>query len=59
MNKSILLRLTEEDQAAIHAEAEKLGMTTSSFIRLLIKQYFNGIRFERKDKDAKGSIPTY
>ena len=56
MEKSILLRLEEEDRAVIQAEAKKLGMTTSSFIRLLIKQYFNGIKFERRSEDAKRNI---
>jgi len=55
--KSILLKLTEEDQKAVKAEAEKLGMTTVSFLRLLIKQYFDGIKFERRGKDADRSIP--
>ena len=54
--KSILLKLTEEDQKAVKAEAEKLGMTTVSFLRLLIKQYFDGIKFERRDKDANRSV---
>jgi len=56
MTKSVLLRLEEKDQAVIQAEAKKLGMTVSSFIRLLIKQYFDGIKFERRSEDAKRNI---
>jgi len=29
-------------------EAKKLGMSFAAFMRLLLNQYFNGIRFERR-----------
>lgn len=32
-------------------EARKLGISVAAFLKLLIKQYFNGIKFERERKE--------
>ena len=45
LNK-ILIEKTER-------EAERLGLSFSAFIRLLLSQYFGGIRFERKSTKTK------
>jgi len=45
---AILVRLiTKKDKKRIKDEAKRLGMSAASFLRLLIKQYFDGIKFER------------
>ena len=31
-------------------EADRRGLPASSFIRLLIKQYFNGVKFEKGER---------
>lgn len=49
-NKAILTRLTEEEFTTVHKVANKLGMPVAAFIRLLIKQWSNGIRFEKKEQ---------
>jgi len=37
------------DKAKVEAEAKKLGISVSAFIRLLIKQWSNGIKFEKRE----------
>lgn len=54
-NKAILTRLTEKELVAVQEEADKLGIPVAAFIRLLIKQWSNGIRFERKESSAEQS----
>ncbi|KKM07163.1 hypothetical protein LCGC14_1736610 [marine sediment metagenome] len=48
MDAIIRFRTSEEDKKALEAEARKLGLTVSAFIRLLIRQWDDGIRFERR-----------
>lgn len=48
--KSILINLSKEDYDAAKQASDKLGISLTSFIRLLLKQWTDGIRFE-KDKD--------
>lgn len=50
--KGIFVRLTIEDKQAIREDARKLGLSVTAFVRLLYKQWSDGIRFERdKRKD--------
>jgi hypothetical protein len=35
----------------VEEEARKLGISVAGFLKLLIKQYFNGIKFERERKE--------
>lgn len=44
MNQIIRFRVTDEDKQTIEAEAQKLGLTVSSFIRFLIKNWNNGFK---------------
>lgn len=37
-------------------EAKRLGMPLSAFIRLLLKDYFDGVRFERKQQSAEKEV---
>jgi len=43
----IRFRVTSEEKASIEAEAQRLGISVSAFLRLLIKQWSDGIKFER------------
>ncbi|MBA7471833.1 hypothetical protein ES707_07145 [subsurface metagenome] len=49
MNEVITIRMGTEDKARVEAEAKKLGISVSAFIRLLIKQWSNGIKFEKRE----------
>ena len=51
--KSILLNLPTEDYEAVKRESDKLGISMTSFMRLLIKQWTNGIRFEKDKSNGK------
>ena len=52
--KQIVIRfvVTEEERIAIKKEADNLRITVSAFIRLLIKQFSDGITFEKKKVDV-------
>ena len=45
---AILIRLNEKDFEQVKAEAEKLNLSVAAFVRLLIKQWGDGIKFERR-----------
>ncbi|MBA7648744.1 hypothetical protein ES703_56532 [subsurface metagenome] len=38
-----------EDAKKLEEEARKLNLSVSAFIRLLIKQWSNGIKFEKRE----------
>ncbi len=40
--------VTADERAQIENEAEKLHLTMSAFIRLLVKQWADGVTFEKK-----------
>jgi hypothetical protein len=48
------------DKEQIENEAKKLGLNASSFLRLLIKQYFGGFYLERgKGGGEREKVLTY
>jgi len=47
-NIRLSIYLTKEQKDLINQEAERLGVSINGFIRLLLNQYFDDIRFERK-----------
>ncbi|GAI80681.1 unnamed protein product [marine sediment metagenome] len=49
MKEVITIRMGTEDKKRVEAEAKKLGLSVSAFIRLLIKQWSNGIKFEKRE----------
>lgn len=51
-DKAYLLKLTENELNSFKSEAQKLGISVASFIRLLFKQWSDGITF-KKDKQEK------
>ncbi len=54
MDKVIRFRLNNETKLSLETEAKGLGLSVSAFIRLLIRQWDDGIRFERRrDNDNK------
>ena len=52
MEDSIRFRVTAEEKDAFEQEAQKLGISVTSFIKLLFKQWANGIRFEKKSTNS-------
>ena len=46
--KMIRFVVSREDAMKLDGEAQKLGISVSAFIRLLIKQWSNGIKFEKR-----------
>ncbi len=46
--KMLVVPMSDSEMSVIKNEAAKLGMTVTSFIRLLIKNWTDGITFERK-----------
>ena len=49
-DKYIQIRVTEEEKALIEKEARNAGLPVSMFMLLLVKQFSDGITFERKSK---------
>ncbi|MBA7691424.1 hypothetical protein ES703_99968 [subsurface metagenome] len=47
--KMIRFLVPAEDAKKIEEEAGKLNLSVSAFIRLLIKQWSNGIKFEKRE----------
>ena len=54
--KQYLLTLTPEEHEGIKNESAKLGISMADFIRLLYKQWIDGLRFEW-DKNIAHKIP--
>lgn len=51
--KMIRFLVPLKDAEKLKKEARKLGLSVSAFIRLLIKQWSDGIRFEKRG-DTEG-----
>ncbi len=49
MQKLVRFVIDVEDSNRIEREAERLGLQSSDFLRLLIKLYFNGLSLERRE----------
>lgn len=47
-DKVITIPLSKEEIKEAKLSADKLGISVSAFIRLLIKNFANGVRFEKK-----------
>lgn len=48
--RPLIILLTDEEKASVEDGAKKVGMTISAFVRLLIRQWADGIRFERRER---------
>jgi hypothetical protein len=49
-----------KDKERVETEARRLGLNASSFLRLLIKQYFGGFYLERRRRgEQKEKVLTY
>jgi len=46
--KMIRFLVSVEDAEKLEQEAQKLGLAVSAFIRLFIKQWSDGIKFEKR-----------
>jgi len=51
MIKGKTIRLSKQKWVEVEEEARKLGTSVTAFLKLLIKQYFNNIKFERAQKE--------
>ena len=52
--------IDREDKEQVENEAKRLGLKASSFLRLLIKQYFGGFYLERQRRGEQGEkVLTY
>lgn len=51
----IIFKVTKEQKQAIKREAGRLGLNMSSFLRLLVQQWSDGIRFERREPSQPNS----
>ncbi len=52
--------IDQADKEQVENEARKLGLNASSFLRLLIKQYFGGFYLERgKGGGEREKVLTY
>ncbi len=47
-DKMLTIPVSAEELTMAKHEADKLGMPVSAFIRLLLKNWADGIRFEKK-----------
>lgn len=51
----LTVRMTKAEMKAAQIEAGKAGISVSDLIRLLLRQFHNGIRFEKETKiEGKG-----
>lgn len=44
----LMVRMTKEEKDTLAGEAQKLGISISAFIRLLLRNWSNGITFQKK-----------
>jgi len=53
--KAVFVRVNDDEHQQIAAEAARLNISVSAFIRLLFRNWHDGIRFER---DKTGADPS-
>lgn len=49
--KMVYFRISEELDALIETEAKRFGIPKSGFLNLLVQNYFDDIRFERRREE--------
>jgi len=49
MQQYVRFLIDVEDNLKIEREAQKLGLRSSDFLKLLIKLYFNGLKLEQRE----------
>lgn len=50
-DKPLLIKLTQAEHESVRSEAAKLGISMADFIRLLFRQWVDGITFQQKDNN--------
>jgi hypothetical protein len=48
--ENVIVRLTLEEKHILVREAQKLGISISALVRLLLRNWTNGIKFEKNGK---------
>ena len=51
--KALYVRINDGEHQRLVADSKRLGISLSSFIRLLIKNWSDGVRFEQKAQGAE------
>jgi len=51
--KTLYVRVSDEEHRIVTADSKRLGVSLSGFIRLLIKNWSDGVRFEQKAQGAE------
>lgn len=49
-SENLFIKLTPAEKIMLTESANKVGLNLSDFVRLLIRQWANGIKFERKQE---------
>ncbi len=49
MQQYVRFLIDVEDNLKIEREAQRLGLRSSDFLKLLIKLYFNGLKLEQRE----------
>jgi hypothetical protein len=49
-DKVIRIRATAEEAETLKTESDKVGLSVSAFIRLLVRNWHDGIRFEKEER---------
>ena len=52
-DKLLTVRMTKTEYESARVEAGKAGLSISDLIRLLLRQFHNGIKFEKDTKEGK------
>ncbi len=53
--KLLTIKVSDEELKLWKAEARKTGLSVSAFIRLLFRQWNDGIRFEQREEKKEES----
>lgn len=49
-SENLFIKLTPTEKIVLTTSANKVGLNLSDFVRLLIRQWADGIKFERKEE---------
>ena len=50
IRKQVILRMTPQEAKTAENEAKKLGLSVNAFFRLLLRQFHDGIIFQKDTK---------
>ncbi len=53
--ENLMVKMTPTEKATLSDAAKKVGLSISDFVRLLIRQWADGITFEKKKANDNGN----